>query len=155
MKLREASSLQAFETCCSETSVESGWLHNVISQRIKLCFQCIESASRHLATNDAFVSGGRSYVEQVGRHFHSLGQCIPSFFLSRTPWLSFSFMSTPSLHYPLPSLKKVFIFLKFLDSLNNQTTQINLTFIGFYFWFYILQFITICYNSSLTQDRNK
>jgi hypothetical protein len=30
-----------------------------------------------------------------------------------------------------------------------------MTFIGFYFLFYILQFISICYNSSLTQDPNK
>jgi hypothetical protein len=40
--------------------------------------------------------------------FCSLVQRFPTFFLSRTPWLGFSFMSTPSLHYPHPSLKKVF-----------------------------------------------
>jgi hypothetical protein len=35
-------------------------------------------------------------------------------------------------------------------------TQINLmAFIGFYFLFYILQFISIFYISSLTQDQNK
>jgi hypothetical protein len=40
---------------------------------------------------------------------YSLDQCTPTFFLSRTPWLGFSFMSTPSLHYPRPSLEEVFI----------------------------------------------
>jgi hypothetical protein len=84
-----------------------------------------------------------------------LDQCIPTFFLSCTPWLGFSFMSTPSLHYPHPSLKKVFFF-NFLGLLNNQMTQINLmTLIGFYFLFYILQFISVFNNSSLTQDQNK
>jgi hypothetical protein len=35
-------------------------------------------------------------------------------------------------------------------------TQINLlTFKGFYFLFYILQFISIFYTSSLAQDQNK
>jgi hypothetical protein len=35
-------------------------------------------------------------------------------------------------------------------------TQINLmTFIGFYFLFYILQFFSIFYNSNLTQDQSK
>jgi hypothetical protein len=63
--------------------------------------------------------------------------------------------------YPLSSLhpacqSKKFIILMFLGWLNNQTTQINLmTFIGFYFSFYILQIISILSNSSLTQDQNK
>jgi hypothetical protein len=39
---------------------------------------------------------------------HLLGHCIPTFFLSCTSWLGLSFMSTPSLHYPRLSLKKVF-----------------------------------------------
>jgi hypothetical protein len=42
-----------------------------------------------------------------------LDQCIRTFFLSRTPWLGFSFMSTPSHHYPRPFLKS-FLFLIFL-----------------------------------------
>jgi hypothetical protein len=30
-----------------------------------------------------------------------------------------------------------------------------MAFISFYFWFYVLQFISVFYNSTLTQDRNK
>jgi hypothetical protein len=30
-----------------------------------------------------------------------------------------------------------------------------MTFIGFYFWFYISQLISIFYNNSLTKDQNK
>jgi hypothetical protein len=37
-----------------------------------------------------------------------LSQRFPTFFLSRTPLLGFSFMSTPSLHYPRPALKTFF-----------------------------------------------
>jgi hypothetical protein len=56
---------------------------------------------------------------------------------------------------PIPQ-KKFFFFLISLGWVNNQTTQINLmTFIGFYFLSYILQFISIFYNSSLKQDQNK
>jgi hypothetical protein len=36
---------------------------------------------------------------------------FPTLFLSRTPWLGFSFMSSPSLHYPRPSLEKVFVLI--------------------------------------------
>jgi hypothetical protein len=61
----------------------------------------------------------------------------PNLFFSRTPWLGFSFMSTPSLHYPLPIPQKVF--LNVLRLAKWSTTQIKLmTFIGFYYLFYIL-----------------
>jgi hypothetical protein len=44
-------------------------------------------------------------------NFYSyVAQCIPNLFSSRTPWLGFSFMSTPSLHYPRPITQKVFFY---------------------------------------------
>jgi hypothetical protein len=64
-------------------------------------------------------------------------------------------MSTSSSLPPSQSLKKVFVLI-LLGWLNNHTTQINLmTFISFYFLFYILQFISIFYNSNVTQDQSK
>jgi hypothetical protein len=41
-----------------------------------------------------------SYDPLCCDHPNPIGQCIPAFFLSRNPWLGFSFMSTLSLQYP-------------------------------------------------------
>jgi hypothetical protein len=62
----------------------------------------------------------------------------PNFYSLPYPLIRFSIYeySLSSLAQPIP--QKSFLFLIFLGLLNNQTTQINLmTFIGFYFLFYI------------------
>jgi hypothetical protein len=80
----------------------------------------------------------------------------PFFFSLPYPLIRLFIYEYPLSSLPPPIPQKEFFFLIFLGQLTNETTPVNLmTFMGFYFWFCVLQFISIFYNSSLSQDQNK
>jgi hypothetical protein len=82
----------------------TGFFHPPNPSRRTMALGLTQPQTEMSTTN---ISGGKG--RPVGTY--CLEQCIPTFFLSHTPWLGFSFMSTPSLHYPRPSLKKVFFLI--------------------------------------------